>query len=374
MTVRSIALVLLWAGILAGCSETTRSHQIILLTDLTGPQAASGEGIRLAAGMALEDMSSALIQAGWRIDLTAVDAPDSAAALSAAVSRIAARSDTLCAVLHTSTAGNLAAAEVLHAAGIPAVLPAETASFPKAAPMPELLWLAPEAGRHGAADAEWAAAQGFTTVYLLADPEGRSRAVGDGFRLRALQLGLDISEYELSPDRRTSPWIPPLRSAPPQLVYSAGDLDYAPVLLADLEAAEYNGALFLAAPAAQGLPSPGIHSNRIALYYSPAAQGIEADGPTGFFAEDFRNRHGVEPPPLAALVYDSVTLCLLPLMQGSAADIRRPPPRAEILSYWRSGAEWKGVAGEYLLAGGRPNRVPVLIPSKELPGRWIPAS
>lgn len=372
MTARAFAVLLLWAGILAGCGKAERSFRIVTITDLTGTQAAYGQGIRLAAAMALKEQSAALRNAGWWIELSSFDAYGSTQDLSASVSRIAAQSEALCAVVHTATAGNLASAQILHAAGIPTVLPAETAPLPIGTSLPEILWLSPEDRAHGAGDADWIAAEDYTSVFLLLGPGEHAQAIEEGFLPRADTLGLTVSEARISPAQDSRAWIPSFKSAAPQLVYYSGSLEFVPSILGDLESAGFQGTLFIAESEAEDSLPKVLRSDKLLLYFSPATASSEDFSQSVEFAEKYRNAYAAEPPSLAALGYDAVTFCLLPLVGRNAADPSQTSPRAEIISRWRSGKVLEGIAVDYSFVRGRPCRTQVFTPSKDPGAFWIP--
>jgi ABC-type branched-subunit amino acid transport system substrate-binding protein len=367
------AFLLLWAGILTGCAQAERSFRIVTVTDLSGPQSEYGQGIRTAAALALEDQQAALLGAGWRVELSSLDASGSAQELASAVSRLAAQADTLCAVVHTAGGGNIDIAGIFHSAGIPTVLPAETAPVPAGNPLPEILWLSPDDRAHGAADAEWAADGGSSGVFLVLDSGDHAQAIGEGFLGRARDLGVSVTEIHFSPSEKISARLSSADSARPQWIYYSGSLDAVPSILGDLESAGYRGALFIAESEAEdSLPRIAV-SGGIRLYFSPAAADSENFSRSAGFAEKYRQAYAAESPPLAALGYDAATFCLRALAGRKASDPRRISPRADILSDWRSGAEWKGVAGEYSADRQRLCPPPVFLLSKETGADWIPA-
>jgi ABC-type branched-subunit amino acid transport system substrate-binding protein len=384
-TVRALALLLLGAGLFSGCGEFVRKLRLVTLTDLTGPNAAFGDGIRKAAELALEDHREALEKAGWRVELTAYDARASAQDFAAAVYRIASQPEVFCAVVHTQTDRIFSAVSPLRTAGIPAVFPAETTPVPEDDPLSGTLWLSPDDNIHGAADAEWAAAAGFTNVFLLAASGGHSQTIADGFLQGAETFALQVTHFQLSPQKYSSAWVLSFNTAAPQLVYYSGSALAIPSLLADLERSGFEGSFFYAEGEAEERIPAAFESESIRFIFSPAAYHSEEIFRDLPFAEKYRGAYEADPPPLSELGFDAAALCLQPLLHAGAGDPDSSVPRDAVRSAWRSGGAWEGFGGLYSLNGRRSCRtwiytfpqnsisdgMPVLEPN--LPAAKLPA-
>ncbi|MGB7537655.1 MAG: ABC transporter substrate-binding protein [Anaerolineales bacterium] len=355
-TARALALLLLGAGIFSGCGDSVRKLRLVTLTDLTGPYAAFGDGIRKAADLALEEHRLALEKAGWYVELTAYDARGSVQDFAASVSRIASQPDVFCGIFHTDTSKIFSAIPLLRMAGIPAVFPADTTPVPEDDRPSGILWLSPDDTIHGAADAEWAAADGFTEVFMLAESGGHSQAIADGFLQRAETLALPVTVFPLSPQQYSSAWILSFNNAAPRLVYYSGSADALPALLADLERLGFQGSFFYAEGEAEDRLPTSAESDTIRFIFSPAAYHSEdfiRDEP---FAEKYRGAYEADPPPLSELGFDAAALCLQPLLHAGAGDPDPSVPREAIRSAWRSGGTWEGFGGLYFLNGRRSCR------------------
>jgi ABC-type branched-subunit amino acid transport system substrate-binding protein len=374
MSVRAFACFLLWAGFLAGCGRVERRVRIITLTNLTGPQALFGDGIRTAGALALKEQQAALENAGWRVELTSYDDRGSAQDLAAIVTQIAAQTDVACAVVHTSTSGNTLAIQILRTAGIPTVLPAETAPVPDGFSAPKTVWLSPDDRAHGAGDAGWMAANDYTQVFVLGGTGEHALNIQEGFLLRAEALGLRVTQFQYSAQQNPPAWILAVQSASPQLVYYSGSSDSILLsILLDLESSGFHGSFFYAESEAENRLPERYSSQEITLFFSPAAAHSEDFSRPGQFAEKYREAYATDPPPLSALGFDAVTFCLLPLLGVNAADPSGSSPRAGIIAYWQSAKAWEGVSGIYSFGGERPCRTWVYTQSKDSTPVWIPA-
>ncbi|MBN2085857.1 MAG: ABC transporter substrate-binding protein [Anaerolineales bacterium] len=369
----TIALLLAGAGFFSGCGDAARRLRLVTWTELTGPHAQFGDGIRKAAGLALEEYREALEIAGWDVELAAYDARGPAQDFSAAVSRIASQPDVFCTVVHAGTARVFSALAPLRAAGIPAVFPAETAPLPDDDPLPGTLWLSPDDRIHGAADAEWTASNGFTGVFLLVESGAHSRAIADGYLERAKTLSLPVTQFQLSAEQYSSAWVLSFNDAAPPLVYFSGSTLRIPPLLQDLQQSGFTGSFFYAESLAEDLLPAPLVPDSIQFIFSPAAYHSENFFPDESFAEKYRAAYGSDPPPLSELGFDASALCLQPLLQRGSGDPILSAPRDAIRSAWQTGGAWEGLSGTYSLNGVRSRGTWVHIPSRDSITGRIPA-
>jgi ABC-type branched-subunit amino acid transport system substrate-binding protein len=373
MTARSSAILLLTAFVLAGCQRSGRGLRIAILTDLTGPQAEFGQGIRAAADLALADYRDILGRTGWRVDLAAFDAHNSAHDQPDAVSRIALDPDVFCVVVHSGTEENLTAAQILHTAGIPTIMPLETAPLSSGVGLADAVWLSADDRMHGAAVAEWAADGGRTRVFLLTDQDARALAVGEGFALRADELGLQTTGFPVSPNRHASDWIHSFPAAEPHLVFFSGSSRQAVTILRDLETLSFHGSFLFAESEGEDRLPEDFASETVALFFSPAVEHSEAFARNGEFAERYRSAYHTSAPDLSVMGYDAAAICLQSLLALDAADPGPYSPREQIGSHWRSGVTFPGLAGDYSTAGVRPCRVRIFARPADSDGAWSAA-
>ncbi|MFN2299316.1 MAG: ABC transporter substrate-binding protein [Anaerolineales bacterium] len=370
MPPRLSAWLLLAAVVLGGCRWSGHSLRIITLTDLTGPKAIFGQGIRTAAGLALEDYREILLDAGWRVELTAFDAHPSAHDLPSAVSNMAFDPDVVCAVVHTGTGGNVSAAQIFHSAGIPTIVPAETAPLPSGPGLEDTVWLSADDRMHGATAAEWAVAAGQTRLFLLTDPDAHAKAVGEGFLLRAEELGGWVAGFPLSPEHYPSEWIPSFQAVEPDLVFFSGSSIVAGSILRDLEALSYHGSFFFAESEGEDRLAEDFASETIPLLYSPAVEYSEQLEQDVGFAERYRSASNADPPELSALGYDAAAICLQSLLALDSTNAGPSSPRKRILAEWHEGISFRGITGEYSTAGGRPRNVRIFVRNADSDGSW----
>jgi ABC-type branched-subunit amino acid transport system substrate-binding protein len=369
-----LALLLLWAGFLAACGRVERKVRIVTLTELTGPQAAFGVGIRRAAALALAERRDALLAAGWNVELAAFDANSSPPELESTIRRIAADADTVCAVVHTDTPGNLLASGIFHSAGMGHVLPAETASLPDAASQPETFFLSPDDRSHGISDAEWSASRGYTRILLTADSNAHALSIGAGFRERAEALGSTIYTFRIPSDGNLTDWGSSFASIRPDLVYFSGSSQFVPPLLDRISTSGFSGPFFMAQSRPEDLPPQNLISDTLALVFSPATTDFEGSLGMQPTLENYRAAYGTNPPALAALGYDAAAICAAPLLEKYAWYANPSSARAQVVAAWHSGVVYRGITGSYPFGGKRPCRIPIYLRAGSPEAVWAPVA
>jgi ABC-type branched-subunit amino acid transport system substrate-binding protein len=369
-----LALLLLWAGVLAACGRVERKVRIVTLTNLTGPQAVYGGGIQRAAALALEERRSALLTAGWDVELAAFDANGSLPELENTIRRITADPDTVCAVVHTDPAGNLSASRVFHSAGIAHILPAETASPPDAASQPETFFLSPDDRSHGISDAEWAASRGYARIFLTTDSDEHALSIGAGFHDRAETLGLTVYAFRILSERDLSEWMSSFASIRPDMVYFSGSSQFVPSILDRITGSGFSGSFFFAQSRPEDPPPQDLISDTFPLMFSPAT--VDSGGLIGIqpAMENYRTAYGADPPAMAALGYDAAAFCTSPLLDKNPWDASPSSARSWMVARLRSGGVFHGITGSYTFGGKRPCRIPIYFRAGNPGAFWTPFS
>jgi ABC-type branched-subunit amino acid transport system substrate-binding protein len=365
-------LLLLAAGILAGCGRAERTIHLILLTDLTGPRAVYGEGIHRAATLALADRRGALLAAGWDVNLLAYDAAGSTTKLETTARGITADPAAFCAVVQTTSDGNLAAAKIFHSAGITNILPAETTALPNPASQPETIFLSPDDRAHGASDAGWALTRKAARILLTTDSNAHALSIADGFRARAQAGNAAVYDYRIDSNRDLADWTSTYQSIHPELVYFSGSSTLALSLLDRMAASGFTGLLFFAQDDPEDPLPASFKSETVTLAFSSAT--VDSAGAAGRLPAipNFRSTYGADPPAIAALGYDAASFCVSPLLKKETTGMSGASARVWVLDQLLGNDIMKGVTGSYPFAAGRPSRLPVFIGEMKAGFEWTP--
>jgi branched-chain amino acid transport system substrate-binding protein len=350
---RSALGFLLLAGALISCGRAGREVRIATLTDLTGPRAFFGEGIRRAAGLAAEEWAPGLQSSGWRVRLDAYDAFGAQEAFTDTVHRMAADPEIACAVIHTDTDGNEQAIRIFHTAGLANILPAETADFDPGGLPPETAVLPPSDLRRGAAAADWSNARGDGKILLLFDSGARAVAVADGLRNRADALGLAVYALTISDGEGVSRKISPFLAVKPDSIFYSGSPQIGLPVLQYLDHAGFSGPFFYIESEAEDRLPDAFSSDTVPLFFSPAAPDSEPFASTPSFSEKYRAAYGEDSSPLAEPGYDAATFCLASLLAAGRNEAGPLPSRSRVASFLHSGKLFQGVTGSYEFSGGR---------------------
>jgi ABC-type branched-subunit amino acid transport system substrate-binding protein len=369
---RGLALLFLSAGILAACGRVERKVRIAVLTDLTGPRAVYGEGIRRAAVLALEEQRSALLAAGWDVELRAFDAGVSAPELDPTIRGIASDPDTFCAVVHTDSDGNLAAAKIFHPAGIAHILPAETASLPDPASQPETIFLSPDDRSHGASDAEGALSRAAVRILLTTNADAHALSIAGGFCQRAQSGGLTVYNFQIISEQDLADWTSSYQSIRPDLVYFSGSSQLALSLLDRMAASGFPGSLFFAQDNPEDPLPSNFTSDSVTLMFSPATADSGGAAVVPAAINNYRAAYGSDPPALAALGYDAASFCVSPLLKKGTGNLSPANARSWVLDQLRVGDVYQGLTGSYTFGSGRPCQILIYLGAQNPLSGWTP--
>jgi ABC-type branched-subunit amino acid transport system substrate-binding protein len=369
-----LALLILSAGMLAACGRVERKVRIAVLSDLTGPRSASGEGIRLAAALALEERRAALLAAGWNVELEAFDAGGPAPDWDATLRSIAADPLTVCAVLHAGRDVNFSAADIFQSAGLAFVLPAETALLPSSVSSLPAVYLAPDDRIHGASDAGWALSRSPARILLTTDSDPHALSIGEGFRDRAQSGGSAVFSYRINTPQDLSDWSASFKSIRPDLVYFSGSSGLAQSILERMAASGSAGPLFYAQDDPEDPLPAAFASESLPLVFSPATADSAGAAALSAARDKFHAAYGADPPALAALGYYAAAICLSLLLQRNPADLLPTDARSWVLDRLRAGGVFSGLTGSYSLDGERPGRVPIYLHAPKPGSAWTPAA
>jgi ABC-type branched-subunit amino acid transport system substrate-binding protein len=368
---RSALGFFLLAGALFACGRAEREVRIATLTDLTGPQAPFGEGIRRAADLAVGEWRTALQSAGWQVRLAAYDAFGTPAALTDTIRRMAGDLEIACAVVHTDTDGNEQAMRIFHTAGLANILPAETDDFTLDVLPPETAALPSADLRHGAAAAIWSAARGDRKILLLSDSGTHARSIAEGLLARADDLGLTVYTLAITEGESISQKISSFLAVQPDSIFFSGSPQISLSVLQYLESAEYADPFFFIESEAEDQLPDEFSSETVPLFFSPATPDSEPFARAPSFSEKYQSAYDEKPPPLAALGYDAASFCLASLLAAGRNEPEPVPSRSRVVSYLRSEELFQGMTGSYRFSGGRSCRTSIYRFQPSPSASWI---
>jgi ABC-type branched-subunit amino acid transport system substrate-binding protein len=305
-------LVVVCTALPAPVSAQRGTVKLSTQSPLSGDLAALGEGIKLAAQLAVDRLKEPIEKAGFRVELAPFDdqaRPDVGVTNAKA---IIADSEILAVVGHLTGGVTLPASEVYKDVGLAMISPAATDPLVTDRGLPNVSRVC------GRDDVQAAVAAQFAhdtlkarTVYIVHTRSPYGRTIGETFQDHAKRLGVQVLGFE-STDERTSfgPLLRPIKAKNPALLFFAGEYPQAAPLFR--QARDEGIAAPLMGP--DGLDSSELLTLAgeavIGMHYTTVAGPIKEYPKAREFADEYRRRYGKEPEAFAAHAYDAAAIAL----------------------------------------------------------------
>jgi branched-chain amino acid transport system substrate-binding protein len=319
---------------------------------LSGEQAAFGQDILHGTELAIEQLSGPLTAYGYQIQPVSYDDQNTVQVALANAQEIAADPEILCGVGHYDSDITIAASNVYHLAGLAFVAPATTAALLTDRRYLEANRLIARVDGQGAAAAQFAKEQGYSTVYIVSQEREINIRNADSFRTISGSLGvqwLGTAITGFTPEN-INKLVTQIMTTKPDLVYISSSADRAIPFLSQLRAAGFQGAFLgtedlddpsLISQAGSSLMEGGgmfyTITNPPSQYYPNATK----------FVQDFSARYGTAPLNFAARAYDATGVCLKAIEAATKVKGGTLPTRNEVARALRRVNNYKGITGTY---------------------------
>jgi len=330
---------------------------------LSGDQAIGGSDILHGAELAVQQLDGPLREQGFKIQLLPYDDQNSAEIAAANAQEIVADPEILCGIGHYDSLITIEISDIYHQAGLAFVAPSATTPLLTDRSYLEINRVIGRTDGQGTAAAQFAKAQGFTSVYIVSQKGASSLRNAEYFRTESGSLGIKWLGSVISslPAENMNKFVSQIMNARPDLVYISSSADQAIPFLTELRAAGYMGTFLgtesldnqsmISAAGPSLVEGGGIYytiASPPAQYYSDAAK----------FVQDFNTQYGAAPRSFAARAYDATGICLKAIEEASKAKGDIPPTRAEVAKAIRALKDYKGITGTYNFNNhGDPNPV-----------------
>ena len=331
---------------------------------LSGDFTEFGEDIWRGSELAIRQLSSALNEYGYQVELVAYDDQNKLEIALANAQAIAADSDVLCGVGHYDSDITIAASDVYHRGQLPFVAPSATGVLLTDRSYREANRVVGHDQGQGIAAAQFVQAQGYRSIYIISREDENSLRNAEHFRTATGSLGIKWlgsavtnRTDEIMVDRTASL----VMNANPDLLYITSSAEEAIPFFLALRSAGYLGTFLgtdrLDNPSALSAAGPSLLEGG-GLYYTITSPPAQYYPNTEVFIEDFRNRFAAEPRSYAARAYDATGICLKAIEEASRAKGGNLPTRSEVASAIRALQSYQGVTGTYTFnRQGDPNSV-----------------
>jgi branched-chain amino acid transport system substrate-binding protein len=317
----------------------------------SGNQAIFGIDMLRGAQLAVQELAGPLIQQGYQIQLIPYDDRNNLDMALANAAEVIANPEVLCAIGHYTSRITIQLSDLYHEAGLALVAPSTTNNVLTDRGYPEINRVLGRNDGQGIAGAQFAKAQGFTSVYILTQKDEYGLNNAENFRLEADRIGIQVLGMLIT-DTLDDPTLALKRmmAANPELVYYASTADLAIPFFKEARAAGYMGTFL----GIDDLNNPPMIDRAGAslvegggLYYTILTVPANFYPGAAKLIQDFNIRYGTSPLLFAARAYDAAGVCIKAIEVASKAKGGAIPTRAEVVNAIRALKDYKGITDTY---------------------------
>jgi branched-chain amino acid transport system substrate-binding protein len=346
-----IALTAVAVVCMAPMALTAQAQVIKIATQspLSGGMSAVGTDIKNGAQLAVEQLSGPLAKLGFKVELAPFDDQGNPDTGVANAKSIVADPAILGVVGHYNSGVQIPSSEEYHAAGLVNVSPANTNPKVTERGYMEVNRVCGRDDVQGAVGAQYAAAKGIKSAYVLHDKTAYGQGIAAYFRLEAQRLGVKVLGFDGTEEKADFDSIlTPILAAKPQLIYFGGIFDQGAVLFKQARQKGFNG-MFLSDDGFDSSDAAKIGGQALldgaGTYFSTVSGPANVYPGTAKFLKDFKARFGAEPQPYGAQSYDSAAIILKGIENAAVAAGKKLPTRAAVTAAVRALKDYKGITG-----------------------------
>jgi branched-chain amino acid transport system substrate-binding protein len=336
---------------LAPMAVTAQAQVIKIATQspLSGGMSAVGTDIKNGAQLAVEQLSGPLAKLGFKVELAPFDDQGNPDTGVANAKSIVADPAVLGVVGHYNSGVQIPSSEEYHAASLVNVSPANTNPKVTDRGYVEVNRVCGRDDVQGAVGAQYAAAKGIKSAYVLHDKTAYGQGIAAYFKLEATRLGVKVLGFDGTEEKADFDSIlTPILAAKPQLIYFGGIFDQGAVLFKQARQKGFTG-MFLSDDGFDSSDAAKIGGQALldgtGTYYSTVSGPASVYPGTAKFLKDFKARFGAEPQPFAAQSYDCAAIVLKAIENASMAAGKKLPTRAAVTAAVRALKDYKGITG-----------------------------
>jgi branched-chain amino acid transport system substrate-binding protein len=325
-------------------AQSRATIKIATQSPLSTERAPGGEGIRLGAELAIEQLKAPLERMGFRVELLSFDDQGRPDVAVANARNIVADRDILAVVGHLDARVAIPASEIYKEATLAMVSPAGTGTLLTDRNLPGVSRVCGRDDVQGLVAAEFAAGTLMVkSVYVLHDGTTAAQDVAELFKTQGERRGLKVLGLEgVHGPADVDPLVAAVRARPPDLVFFSGRADQAAPFWRRAHEQGVRARLL----GADGLDSPDFArmagAAAVGTYYTSAVAPPASMPGAPPFVEDFQRRFGRIPGLYAAEAYDATGIVLRAI--ESAAKGAAPSREAVAAAVRRT--KHQGVTGE----------------------------
>ena len=297
------------APALAG--EAKGTIKIATQSPLSGDQAAIGEGIKLGAQLAIEQLKGPIEKAGFKVELVPFDDQAKPDVGVANAKNMITDKDILAVVGHYNSGVAIPSSEIYKEAMLVEISPANTNPVVTDRNYPNVNRVCGRDDVQGVVGAEFAKSLGVKTAYVIHDKTTYGQSIAEFFRDHAKKLGIQVVGFEGTEEKSNfDPILTPVKAKNPDLIYFGGIYSQAGSLYK--QAREKGIKAKLMGP--DGVDSSDLAKIAgeaiVGMHYTTVAGPVSMYPKSKEFATAYKDKFKKDPEPFAAQAYDSAAIAL----------------------------------------------------------------
>ncbi len=333
----------------AGAAKGT--IKIATQSPLSGDQSAPGEGIKLAAQLAVEQLKGPIEKLGFKVELVPFDDQAKPDVGVANARNMITDKEILAVIGHYNSGVAIPSSEVYKEVDLAEISPANTNPMITDRNLPNVNRVCGRDDVQGAVGAEFAKGLKIKSAYVIQDKTTYGQSVAEFFRDDAKKLGIQILGFEGTEEKSNfDPILTPAKAKNPDLIYFGGIYSQAAPLF---KQAREKGikAVFLGP---DGLDSPDLAKIGgeavVGMYYTTAAGPVAFYPKAKDFVKSYKARFGKEPQPYGAESYDATAIALKAIENVIKSNGGKMPTREAVASAVRK-VKYSGITGDIAFDG-----------------------
>ena len=303
--------------------------KIATQTPLSGELAALGEGMKLGAQLAVEQLKGPLEKAGFKVELVPFDDQAKPDVGVANAKNILADKDILVVIGHLNSGVALPSSEVYKEGNLAMVSPANTNPLITDRGLPNVSRVCGRDDVQGVVAAQFAKENlKAKSVYIVHNKNQYGQGIAEFFQDWAKKNGVNVLGFEGSEERANfDPILTPIKAKNPDVIFFGGEYPQAAPLFRQ---AREKGIK------AQFMGPDGIDSSEllklggdavIGMHYTTVAGGVKEYPKAKEFADSFKKKFNKDPEPFAAQSFDSTAIALKAIEAASKEAGGKAPTR-----------------------------------------------
>ncbi len=349
-----VSILVIASMVLTACGgggAATKTIKIATQSPLSGDQSVVGVDIKRGAELGLEQMSGALTEMGFKVELAPFDDmanPDTGVANA---KQIVSDPAILCVVGHYNSGVQIPSSEEYHNAGLANVSPANTNPKVTTRGYAEVNRIVGRDDVQGVVGANFAFNKGMKSVFVVHDKTAYGQGIAEFFKQEAERLGMQVLGFEGTEEKANFDAIlSPILAANPDVLYFGGMAFQAAVLFKQAREKGYMG-MFLSDDGFDSPDAAKIGGDALVqgagTFYSTVSGPASVYPGTAKFITDFKAKFGSDPQPFAAQGYDAMGICLKAIENAAKAKNGEMPTRAEVTQAIRALQGYNGITGNF---------------------------